>query len=77
MLSNTSTLMRGAGRSKMASVMGEFKRGVLRSGSSRGPKVQNVAQAKAIALNEARRGGANIPNANDKMMRMQTRFNTA
>ena len=74
---NLSTLMRGAGRSKIATVMGEFKRGVLRSGSSRGQKVQNVAQAKAIALNSARKNGANIPTANDKIMRMQTRFNTA
>jgi hypothetical protein len=43
----------GRGRAKIPKVMGEFKRGTLRSGSSSGPKVTNPAQAKAIALSEA------------------------
>lgn len=34
-------------------VMGEFKRGTLRSGSDKGPKVKNPAQAKAIAMSES------------------------
>ena len=42
-------------RSKVAKVMGEFKRGTLRSGSKSGPRVTNPKQAKAIALSEQRR----------------------
>lgn len=38
---------------KFAKVMGEFKRGTLRS--SGGGKVTDPSQAKAIALSEARR----------------------
>lgn len=34
-------------------VMGEFKRGTLHSGSPTGPKVKNPKQAKAIAMSEA------------------------
>lgn len=34
-------------------VMGEFKRGALRSGSSKGPKVKSRAQAQAIAMSES------------------------
>lgn len=44
------------GKTKVAKVMGEFKRGTLNSGSSSGPKVKKRKQAIAIALNEARRG---------------------
>ena len=40
---------------KVGKVMGEFKRGTLRSGS--GKKVTNPAQAKAIALSY-KKGGA-------------------
>ena len=40
-------------------VMGEFKRGQLRSGS--GGKVTNPRQAIAIGLSEARQAGAAIP----------------
>ena len=36
--------------------MREFKKGTLRSGSKRGPKVTNPKQAIAIALSEQRRG---------------------
>jgi hypothetical protein len=49
------------GRGKVAKVMGEFSRGTLHSGSKKGPKVTNPAQAKAIALSEARKAGAKIP----------------
>lgn len=43
-------------RSKVERVMHEYKTGVLRSGSKRGPKVKKRKQAIAIALSEARRG---------------------
>jgi hypothetical protein len=46
---------------KMEKVMGEFKRGTLHSGSARGPKVTSRKQAVAIALNEAREAGEDIP----------------
>jgi hypothetical protein len=42
---------------KVEKVMGEYKRGTLRSGSKRGPKVRSRDQAIAIALSEARRAG--------------------
>ncbi len=42
-------------KSKVAKVMGEFKRGELHSGSKKGPTVTSRAQAEAIALSEARR----------------------
>lgn len=45
------------GRAKVKKVMGEFKRGKLRSGSKKGPKVQDRNQAIAIALSEARKNG--------------------
>jgi hypothetical protein len=38
---------------KIGKVMGEFKRGKLRSGSKTGPKVTNPTQALAIAMSEA------------------------
>ena len=43
------------GKRKVATVMREFARGALRSGSKRGPKVEKPAQAKAIAMSEGRR----------------------
>jgi hypothetical protein len=46
-----------AGMGKMKKVMGEYKRGDLHSGSSKGPKVTNPKQAVAIALSEARNAG--------------------
>lgn len=48
-----------AGRDKVGVVMGEFKRGALRSGS--GGRVTSRKQAVAIALSEARKAGARIP----------------
>ena len=40
-------------KTKEAKVMGEFKRGTLRSGSKKGPVVKSRKQAIAIALSEA------------------------
>lgn len=40
-------------KAKVKKVMGEFKRGTLRSGSSRGPKVSSRKQAVAIAMSES------------------------
>lgn len=47
------------GRKKIKKVLGEFKRGTLRSNS--GGKVRKLSQARAIALSEARRAGVRIP----------------
>jgi hypothetical protein len=44
---------------KMSTVIGEYKRGRLRSGS--GARVRSPKQAVAIGLSEARRDGARIP----------------
>ena len=41
---------------KVHTVMGEFKRGQLHSGSKKGPKVKDRKQAVAIALDSARKG---------------------
>jgi hypothetical protein len=49
------------GAAKINKVMGEFKRGELHSGSKEGPKVTSKKQATAIALSEARKAGAKIP----------------
>lgn len=46
------------GRGKVRKVMIEFKQGEL---TTRGRKVTNPKQALAIALNEAREAGENIP----------------
>lgn len=46
-------------KDKIETVMKEFKRGTLNSGS--GEKVSNPKQAIAIGLSEARKGGAKIP----------------
>lgn len=48
-------------KSKIAKVMSEFKHGDLHSGSKKGLVVSSPAQAKAIALSEARKAGAKIP----------------
>ncbi len=50
---------RKSGKRKIKTVMGEFKRGKLKSGS--GGKVKSRKQAVAIALSEARKAGAKIP----------------
>ena len=47
------------GRRKVKKVLGEYKRGSLRSSSGR--KVRKRKQAVAIALSEARKSGARIP----------------
>ena len=47
------------GGAKVHKVMKELKKGTLRSGS--GKSVTSRKQAVAIALNEAREAGANIP----------------
>jgi hypothetical protein len=49
------------GAAKVAKVMGEFKKGELHSGSKDGPKVTKPAQAKAIAMSEARKAGMKAP----------------
>lgn len=43
------------GKRKVATVMREFARGTLRSGSKKGPRVEKPAQAKAVAMSEGRR----------------------
>lgn len=42
---------------KIATVMEEFKKGKLRSGSKKGPLVKNPKQALAIGIAEAQRKG--------------------
>jgi Family of unknown function (DUF6496) len=42
---------------KVARVMREFEAGKLHSGSKKGPKVTEPAQAKAIAMSEGRKAG--------------------
>jgi hypothetical protein len=42
-----------AAAKKVAKVMREFKKGKLRSGSAKGPKVTKKKQAVAIAMSEA------------------------
>jgi hypothetical protein len=49
------------GAAKISKVMGEFKKGELHSGSKDGPKVTKPAQAKAIAMSEARKAGMKAP----------------
>ena len=49
------------GAAKISKVMGEFKAGTLHSGSKKGPEVTSKKQATAIALSEARKAGAKIP----------------
>jgi hypothetical protein len=42
------------GPKKVATVMREYKKGKLHSGSKKGPKVKSRRQAVAIAISEAR-----------------------
>jgi len=51
-------------KEKVETVMHEFKRGTLHSGS--GGKVTNPKQAIAIGLSEARKAGAHIPKKGKK-----------
>lgn len=53
-------------KNKISKVMREFKKGVLHSGSKKGPQVKNRKQAIAIALSEARKSGAKIPKKKNK-----------
>ena len=54
--SNTSKQLKGSRKNKkIKTVMKEFKKGTLRSGSKTGKKVKNRKQAIAIAMSEARR----------------------
>jgi len=53
-------------QSKIKKVMSEFKHGTLHSGSKTGPIVSNPAQAKAIALSEARQAREKIPTVKKK-----------
>ncbi len=55
------------GRHKIKKVLGEFKRGTLKSSS--GKKVTKESQAIAIALSEARAAGARIPKKKRKHKR--------
>ena len=42
-------------KGKIRTTMREFKKGALRSGSKKGPKVKDRKQAVAIALSQARK----------------------
>jgi hypothetical protein len=53
-----------AAKNKVEKVMGEFKQGILKSGS--GQIVTNRKQAIAIGLSEAREAGAKIPKRKSK-----------
>lgn len=53
-------------KSKVATVMSEFKHGGLHSGSKKGPKVSSRKQAVAIALSEARKAGEGVPKKRKK-----------
>jgi hypothetical protein len=63
MATKTSTKKRSStaakGRAKTKKVMGEYKRGTLKSGGRK--KVTSRKQAVAIGLSEARKSGARIP----------------
>jgi hypothetical protein len=45
--------MQKRGAKKVATVMREYKKGKLHSGSKKGPKVKSRKQAVAIAMSEA------------------------
>lgn len=47
-------MKKAAAAKKVKKVMGEYKRGTLRSGSAKGPKVTSKKQAVAIAMSEAK-----------------------
>ena len=54
--SNTSKQLKGSRKNKkIKTVMKEFKKGTLRSGSKTGRKVKSRKQAVAIAMSEGRR----------------------
>ncbi len=51
---------------KITKVMHEFGKGKLHSGSKKGPVVENVKQAEAIAISEAKRKGLKVPKKKKK-----------
>lgn len=51
------------GQAKAATTMKEFASGKLHSGSDAGPVVKNPAQAKAIAMSQARKASGDNPSA--------------
>lgn len=53
------TVRKRGGKLKVGKVLGEFKRGSLKSGSGR--RVTGRSQSIAIALSEARKAGSKIP----------------
>lgn len=53
-------------KKKVKKVMKEFEEGKLRSGSKKGPEVENPKQAIAIALSEARKSGEKVPKMKKK-----------
>lgn len=54
-ISRSQTRKQLTGGKKISKVLKEFKKGELRSGSKKGPKVKSKKQAIAIALNSARK----------------------
>ncbi|NBW11487.1 MAG: hypothetical protein EBR82_26000 [Caulobacteraceae bacterium] len=60
-------------KGKVEKVMGEYKRGMLHSGSKKGPKVKSRKQAIAIALSEARQAGESVPASKSAMKRLAMR----
>lgn len=58
-------------KGKVEKVMGEYKRGKLKSGS--GGKVKSRKQAIAIALSEAREAGEEKPMSKSSMKRLAMR----
>ena len=63
-MAQKSTSSSSKGKSKIHKVMEEHKEGKLKSGS--GQKVKSRKQAVAIALSEARKSGAKIPQKKSK-----------
>ena len=63
-MATKSTSSRSKGKNKIRKVMKEHKEGKLKSGS--GKKVKSRKQAVAIALSEARKSGAKIPQKKKK-----------
>ncbi len=51
----------GAAKKTVASAMRRRKKGTLKSGKGRHPKVKSRKQAIAIGLSEARKKGAKVP----------------
>jgi hypothetical protein len=50
-----------AAKKSVSSAVGRAKRGTLKSGKGRHPKVKSRKQAIAIGLSEARKKGAKVP----------------